>query len=88
MHLVRNRFESVVIEKVRAESANWPALSQNPDLQADAVCIALNALPPHYIRYDVDLSFFLSEEKRAQEDVQVNAAVDSAVAQVQRSKKP
>jgi len=86
MNLIHNRFENVVIERVKAKGAKWPVFIQNPGLLADAACIALNKLPPHYIRHEVDLSFYMPEDKRrVQEELQVNAAVESALAYVLRA---
>jgi hypothetical protein len=83
MKLIHNRFESVVVEKIQAEASKWPNLAENPGLLADAACIALNALRPHYIRHDLDLSFFLTDASRAQEEIEVSAAVEAALQRVQ-----
>jgi hypothetical protein len=83
MKSIHNRFERIVIEKINAEASKWPMLMQNPDLLADAACIALNALRPHYIRHNSNLGFFMTDEKRAQEELEVNAAVESALLYVQ-----
>lgn len=82
MKLIHNRYEKVVIEKILAEASKWPALSENPSLLADAACIALNALRPHYIRYDVDLSFFMTDAMRTQDELDVSQAVESALRRV------
>jgi hypothetical protein len=46
MKLIHNAFERVVIERVTAEGSKSAAFTENPDLLADAACIALNMLPP------------------------------------------
>lgn len=44
---------------------------------ADIACVALNRLPPRYIRHDVDFAFYLTDDER-----RANAeAVERAVAQ-------
>ena len=82
MNLIHNRLEEIVIQKVAAEGAKWPVLNANPGLLADAVCIALNSIPPHYIRHAVDLSFYMTNQKREQENLTVNAAVEAAIERV------
>jgi hypothetical protein len=87
MKSIHNRFERIVIEKINAEASKWPILMQKPDLLADAACVALNALRPHYIRHDLDLIFFMSDARRAQEELEVNEAVESALQYVQQGDK-
>ena len=88
MKSIYNRFERVVIEKINAEASKWPTQMQNPDLLADAACIALNALRPHYIRSDADLNFFMTDERREQDEMEINAAVESALLYAQHNEKP
>lgn len=79
---VHNRHESIVFEKILKESARYPQLAGNTDLLADAACLALNALPARYLRYQVDLSFFASQSQEAAEGAAIDAAVKSALAYV------
>jgi hypothetical protein len=45
--------------------------------------VALNRLPPRYIRHEVDFAFYLSERERSDSDRQVQEAVDYAFGFVQ-----
>ncbi len=58
---IYNRNERAVFEKVREMSSRFPELAGDDDLLADASCLALNALPAHYVRHAVDLSFHISD---------------------------
>ncbi len=87
MKLIHNRYEDLVIKMVIEEGAKWPVLSKHPDLLADAACIALNSLRPHYIRHPVDLSFYMPDEQRAEEQREVSAAVMAALAYVLHDKR-
>jgi hypothetical protein len=40
--------------------------------------VALNRLPPRYIRNEVDMNFFMSTQDRAKMDAAVDAAVSFA----------
>jgi hypothetical protein len=44
--------------------------------------VALNRLPPRYIRHDVDFSFYLTDEERADQKRRVADAVNQAFAYV------
>ena len=49
----------------------------------DIACVALNHLPPKYVRHSVDLVFYMSDREMAEMEVKVKAAVDEAILQVQ-----
>ena len=34
------------------------------DMLADVACLALNRLPARYVRHDVDMMFYLTEQER------------------------
>lgn len=46
---------------------------------ADVACVALNRLPPRYIRHDVDMTFFLSPAELNEINDKVAKAVKDAV---------
>lgn len=83
MKLIHNRFEKIVIERVQAEAAKLPELSKNRELPADAACIALNMLRPHYIRHDLDLKFYMTDARRSEEELEISAAVAAALVYLQ-----
>lgn len=80
---IYNRNETAVFDKVREMSSRFPELVGDEDLLADASCIALNALPAHYVRHAVDLSFHISDIEREKHAKAVSAAVEEALRLVQ-----
>ncbi|NNM62984.1 MAG: late competence development ComFB family protein [Steroidobacteraceae bacterium] len=80
---VHNFHESTVYEAVLRAAVNYPMIASSPDLLADVACVALNALPPRYIRHAVDMRFYLSNDERAKIDQLVRKAVLSAFEFVQ-----
>ena len=58
---LRNLHEQPVIELVRAGASRHPMIASQPDLLADVACVALNRLPPRYIRHAADLAFYQRE---------------------------
>lgn len=61
---VHNYYERLVFEEV-ARWAQDPSRSHfTSDMLADVACLALNRLPARYVRHDVDLMFYLTEQER------------------------
>lgn len=80
---IHNRHERAVFDKIKEASARFPDLIGNEDLLADAVCVALNALPAHYVRHDVDLRIHISDAQREKDAKAVSDAVEFALNLVQ-----
>jgi hypothetical protein len=76
---IYNRNERAVFDKVREVSTRFPELVGDNDLLADASCVALNALPAHYVRHAVDVSFHISDAQREKDTKAVSDAVESAM---------
>ena len=72
-----NYHERAVYEAVIAGLAHHPHL-QGTELLADIACVALNKLPPRYIRHAVDFTFYLSEKERYAIEEAIKEAVDFA----------
>ncbi len=80
---VRNHNERAVFDAVLANTSRYPGLAKRPELLADVACVALNRLPPRYIRHEVDFAFYLSERERGESDRHLAEAVDYAFGFVQ-----
>ena len=59
---IRNHLERPVFEAVLAAHPRYPGVDAS--LLPDVACVALNRLPPRYIRHAVDLAFYQSEKER------------------------
>lgn len=79
---IHNHHERAVFEGVSAAADRFPHL-RTQGLLADIACVALNRLPPRYIRHEVDFAFFLTEKERHETQAAVDEAVDYAVQFVQ-----
>jgi hypothetical protein len=75
---VHNYCEQAVFRHVTVCVADFPQFAGDVEVLADIACVALNRLPPRYIRNDVDMNFFMSKEDRAKMDAAVDAAVTFA----------
>ena len=80
---VHNHHEAAVIDAVRALAPRYPLLAGDDDRLADVACVALNRLPPRYIRHTIDLSFYQSDADRAAQAREVEHAVNHAFEFVQ-----
>jgi hypothetical protein len=59
---VHNYFERLVFEEVARRSEAHPEFTS--DMLGDVACVALNRLPARYVRHDVDMMFYLTEQER------------------------
>lgn len=75
---VHNYYEHLVMEQIRETLAESDP-PHAPGYLEDVACVALNRLPPRYVREDVDTGFYLSAEERETMDSAVNEAVKAAV---------
>ena len=80
---IHNFYEKAVFATVQEQAANYPHLADNDDTLADIACVALNRLPPRYIRHDVDFAFFQTEHERTESERAVQEAVEFAFGFVQ-----
>jgi len=67
---VHNFYERLVFQEIQDNYAE--ALDE--DAMADMACLALNRIPPRYIRYDIDMSFYLSPSEHIEIESQVRTA--------------
>jgi hypothetical protein len=75
---IRNYYEQAVFRRVMTSAEEYPQLIDDGEALADIACVALNRLPPKYIRNQVDMNFFMSSEDRAKLETSVDAAVTFA----------
>ncbi|EGG94203.1 hypothetical protein IMCC1989_217 [gamma proteobacterium IMCC1989] len=73
---VHNYYERLVNESILKTDTR---AVDDADFLADVSCVALNHLPPRYIRHDVDMSFFMSPIEREETENKVQTAVDYAL---------
>ena len=61
---VHNYYERLVFEEVARRAQSPEHLDFTADMLADVACVALNRLPARYVRHDVDMMFYLTEQER------------------------
>lgn len=80
---IHNFYEKAVFTAVQEQAQHHPHLQSNGDTLADIACVALNRLPPRYIRHDVDFAFFQTEHERTESERAVQESVEFAFGFVQ-----
>lgn len=73
---VHNYYEHLVIGQLLRASDR---ANEDAEFLADVSCVALNRLPPRYVRHDVDMTFFLSPAEMEEIDNKVALAVNEAL---------
>lgn len=78
---VHNYYEHLVIALLlKTQAEHGISASDIPDV----ACVALNRLPPRYIRHDVDMAFNLSPDEYREIENNVEEAVAEAITFVKR----
>ncbi|KZN58877.1 late competence development ComFB family protein [Pseudoalteromonas luteoviolacea] len=80
---LHNYYEKVMLEKI-VERKLHEMYDEN--VMADFCCTVLNQLPARYIRYDVDMEFYLPQSERQQMEECVDVAIEVAIKQVAKKK--
>jgi hypothetical protein len=75
---VHNYFERLVFEEVARRAEAHPEFTL--DMLGDVACVALNRLPARYVRHDVDMMFYLTEQERHAIEVSLNEVLEFAFA--------
>ena len=80
---IHNFYEKIVLEETEKRKLNE---RYNDDVMADFCCTVLNQLPPRYIRYDVDMAFYLTQTDRLDMQQRVELAINFAIDQIAKKK--
>lgn len=78
---VHNYYERLVFNEI---NESYSESELNEEQQADMACIALNRIPPRYIRYDIDMSFYLSPQEHMEIEETVKKAVKKAYKKIKK----
>ena len=72
---IHNYYERLVLQEIFTQSTR--VQEGDRDFLADVACVALNRMPPRYIRHDVDMTFFMSPQDIQEISNKVSHAVRS-----------
>ena len=74
---IHNYYERLVLQEIFTQSTR--VQEGDRDFLADVACVALNRMPPRYIRHDVDMTFFMSPQDIQEISNKVSHAVTDAI---------
>jgi len=81
MDSVHNYFERLVFNEI---NEFYSDKFEDSNALADMACIALNRIAPRYIRYDIDMSFYMSVDEHVAVENKVKKAVKKAYKKVKQ----
>lgn len=81
---VHNFYEKIVVEEIIKQKLDQ---KYDDDVMADFCCTVLNQLPARYIRYDVDMAFYLPQSEREYMEERVKTAIEVAIVEISKKKK-
>jgi len=73
---IHNYYEHMVLEYILELDF---AKNKDNDYLADLECLALNQLPPRYIRHEVDMAFYLPNSERQKMRLNIINAIQTAI---------
>ena len=82
LNSIHNYYEVLVIEALRNRLGDRFG---RHEYIADIACVALNHLPPRYIRHKLDMAFYLSPDESEEIASKVEKAVSTAIDFVEQS---
>lgn len=82
---IHNYYEPLVIEVIMNTLGREPEARQ--DFLEDVACLALNQLPPRYVRHDDDMAFSLTTRERTKMQQRITEAVLNAAQQVREHRR-
>lgn len=80
---IENYYERLVVNRIREVFSERGELL-DPTYFDDLACVALNYLPPRYVRYSIDLASHMSDEEQASMAQEVADAVTYAIETTRR----
>jgi len=83
---VTNYYETLVAFELR-DQLKGSADADDRDYIEDVACVALNKLPPRYVRHHVDLAYYLTDAEKLEMDSAVRIAVSDAIEYVNKNRK-
>ena len=72
---IHNYYEHLVLEKIKEMRLDE---KHDADYMSDLYCVVLNQLPPRYIRFEVDMAFYMPPSERLAMEMKVAEAINKA----------
>lgn len=81
---IHNYYEHLVLEYMRDERLAESA-DKDSDFLLDVACYALSKLPARYMRHEIDMAFYLTDDERKRMQQDVKKVVDDALVYIRKN---
>lgn len=75
---IHNYYENLVLQRLN-DMLQADFIDSDQNFLEDVACVALNQLPSRYVRYDIDMVYYMTIKEREQMEYEVHKAVTAAV---------
>ncbi|VAW93831.1 hypothetical protein MNBD_GAMMA21-145 [hydrothermal vent metagenome] len=75
---IHNYYEFLVVRRLN-DMIEAEFIDTDPTFLEDVACVSLNQLPSRYVKHDVDLVYYMSQDEREKIDYEVHKAVTAAI---------
>lgn len=82
---IHNYYEHLVLQRLN-DMLQAEFIDSDQNFLEDVACVALNQLPARYVRYDIDMVYYMTIKEREQMEYEVHKAVTAAVDYVTQHK--
>jgi hypothetical protein len=82
---IHNYYEHLVLQRLN-DMVQADFINTDQNFLEDVACVALNQLPARYVRYDIDMVYYMTIKEREQIEYEVHKAVTAAVDYVTQHK--
>ena len=82
---IHNYYEHLVLQRLN-DMMQADFIEKDPNFLEDVACVALNHLPPRYIRHEVDMIFYLSPVEREEMEQKVLTAIEDAISFIKENR--
>ena len=82
---IHNYYEQLVLQRLN-DMLQADFIDSDQNFLEDVACVALNQLPARYVRYDIDMVYYMTIKEREQIEYEVHKAVTAAVDYVTQHK--
>ncbi len=81
---IQNYYETLVLDALAKEVKGQDL---DEDELTDILCVAVNHLPPRYIRHEVDFLYYMSPIERREIEQKAQKAVKDAIAYIKNNRR-
>lgn len=82
---IHNYYETAVVNRLM-EMVQAEFIHNDPSFLEDVACVALNQLPSRYIKYDIDMLYFMTAAERDKIEYDIHRAVTAAIEYVEQNR--